>query len=89
MNIHFLITALLNHHTSSKREPVRLEKKTELTTFEMVCHKICPYVIIICLLILGVLLFLVLVKKTPIGKLFSTFVIMNVILYQNHISRKI
>lgn len=69
MNLHFLITALLNHHTSSKREPVRLEKKTELTTFEMVCHKICPYVIIICLLILGVLLFLALAKY---GHILST-----------------
>ena len=69
MNLHFLITALLNHHTSSKREPVRLEKKTELTTFEMVWHKICPYVIIICLLILGVLLFLALVKY---GHILST-----------------
>ena len=69
MNLHFLITALLNHHTSSKREPVRLEKKTELTTFEMVCHKICPYIIIICLLILGVLLLVALAKY---GHVFST-----------------
>ena len=69
MNLHFLITALLNHYTSSKREPVRLEKKTELTTFEMVCHKICPYVIIICLIVLCILLFLALAKY---GHVFST-----------------
>ena len=69
MNLHFLITALLNHHTSSKREPVRLEKKTELTTFEMVCHKICPYIIIACVIILCVLLFVALAKY---GHILST-----------------
>ena len=71
MNIFMTIFSLLNslNLSSSKEEPVRLEKKEPITTFEMVCHKICPYVIIICLLILGVLLFLALAKY---GHILST-----------------
>ena len=71
MNIFMTIFSLLNslNLSSSKEEPVRLEKKEPITTFEMVCHKICPYIIIICLLILGVLLFLALAKY---GHVFST-----------------
>ena len=64
MNIFMTICSLnlLNLSQNSSKEPVRLQKKEELTTLDKVCHKICPYIIIICLLILGVLLFLALAK---------------------------
>ena len=71
MNIFMTIFSLLNslNLSSSKEEPVRLEKKEPITTFEMVCHKICPYVIIICLIVLCILLFVALAKY---GHILST-----------------
>lgn len=71
MNIFMTIYSLINllNLSSSKEEPVRLEKKEPITTFEMVCHKACPYVIIICLIVLCILLFLALARY---GHVFST-----------------
>ena len=65
-----LFHVLLNNLSQSKtsKGPVRLEK-VEKSTFEKTCEKICPYVIIIGIIIICVLLFVALVKY---GHAFST-----------------
>ena len=62
MNIFlFLMTIFSQFNLSSGDAPARLDKKTE-NKFQEFCRWICPYVIILCLIILSVLLFIALVK---------------------------
>lgn len=69
MNIFlFLMTIFSQFNTSSRDTPARLNKK-ENTSFQEYCRKICPYVIITCVIILTVLLFIALLKY---GHAFST-----------------
>ena len=65
---HVLLSNLSQFKTS-KVEPARLSKRVEKSTFEQFCNKICPYVIIIGIIIICVLLFVALVKY---GHAFST-----------------
>ena len=58
----------LSQSKTSKVEPARL-RKVEKSTFEKTCERICPYVIIIGIIIICVLLFVALVKY---GHMFST-----------------
>ena len=65
---HVLLSNLSQFKTS-KVEPARLSKRVEKSTFEKTCERICPYVIIIGIIIISVLLFVALVKY---GYMFST-----------------
>ena len=65
---HVLLSNLSQFKTS-KVEPARLSKKVEKSTFEKTCERICPYVIIIGIIIISALLFVALVKY---GHMFST-----------------
>ena len=65
---HVLLSNLSQFKTS-KVEPARLSKRVEKSTFEKTCERICPYVIIIGIIIICVLLFVALVKY---GHMFST-----------------
>ena len=58
---HVLLSNLSQFKTS-KVEPARLSKKVEKSAFEKTCERICPYVIIIGIIIICVLLFVALVK---------------------------
>ena len=58
---HVLLSNLSQFKTS-KVEPARLSKRVEKSTFEQFCERICPYVIIIGIIIICVLLFVALVK---------------------------
>ena len=59
---HFLIYALITSlKQSSSNHPARLQKK-ENSSVESFCKKACPYILIISLFILGILLFVALVK---------------------------
>lgn len=57
---HILLSNNFSRSTS-KVEPARLQK-VEKSTFEKTCERICPYVIIIGIIIICVLLFVALVK---------------------------
>ena len=65
---HILLSNNFSRSTS-KVEPARLSKRVEKSTFEKTCERICPYVIIIGIIIICVLLFVALVKY---GHAFST-----------------
>ena len=54
---------------SSKVEPARLDKKNEKISFDLICRKICPYVLFFALALLTVLVIVILVKY---GFMFST-----------------
>ena len=58
---HVLLSNLSQFKTS-KVEPARLSKRVEKSTFEKTCERICPYVIIIGIIVICVLLFVALVK---------------------------
>ena len=58
---HVLLSNLSQFKTS-KVEPARLSKRVEKSTFEQFCERICPYVIIIGIIVICVLLFVALVK---------------------------
>ena len=67
---HFLIYALITSlKQSSNNNPARLHKQEKGTSLNQFCRKICPYVIIACVIIICVLLFIALVKY---GHTFST-----------------
>ena len=57
-----LFISFLNFVLFSPSSKVRLEKVERKSRFEQVCDRACPYIILACLIILGVLLFIVLVK---------------------------
>ena len=61
--------SLFTEQASSKNEPVRLEKKQDSIQLDPICRRICPYVILACVIILCVLLFVALVRY---GHVFST-----------------
>jgi len=65
---HILLSNNFSRSTS-KVEPARLSKRVEKSTFEKTCERICPYVIIIGIIVICVLLFVALVKY---GHAFST-----------------
>lgn len=65
----FLILISLFNLNTSKSEPVRLQKKEDSIQLDSICRKICPYVLIACVIIISVLLFVVLVRY---GHAFST-----------------
>lgn len=50
-------------------DPIRLEKQNEKTTFENLCEKACPYVLLIALALFTILILIILVKY---GHAFST-----------------
>ena len=58
---HVLLSNLSQFKTS-KVEPARLSKRVEKSTFEKTCERMCPYIIIIGIIIICVLLFVALVK---------------------------
>ena len=58
---HVLLSNLSQFKTS-KVEPARLSKRVEKSTFEQFCDKICPYVLLFALVIIGILLLVILVK---------------------------
>lgn len=61
--------SLFTEQASSKKEPVRLEKKQDSIQLDSICRRICPYVLLACVIILCVLLFVALVRY---GHVFST-----------------
>jgi len=56
------IIFILITQNNSNSNPVRLEKKESKSKFEVFCERICPYVIIACVIIICALLFVALVK---------------------------
>ena len=67
--LHFMLTTLLSENISPRQnQPARLEKRKE-NTFITLLNKACPYIILACLIIFGILLFVALVKN---GHVFST-----------------
>ena len=56
------IFSLFTGQTSSKKEPVRLEKKENYSKFDEVCRKLCPYILVACIVIISVLLVFALAK---------------------------
>jgi hypothetical protein len=49
--------------TQSSKEPARLDKiENRNTSFQILCKRACPYVLLICMIILVILLFVVLVR---------------------------
>lgn len=56
------ILSLFTGQTSSKKEPVRLEKKENYSKFDEVCRKLCPYILVACIVIISVLLVFALAK---------------------------
>lgn len=72
MNITTLIItiySLFNLNASKESEPVRLQKKEKHSEFDEVCRKLCPYVLVACIVIISVLIVFVLAKY---GYMFST-----------------
>ena len=68
MKFLILLFSLINSQTTSNN-PARLHKQEKGTSLNQFCRKICPYVIIACVIIICVLLFIALVKY---GHTFST-----------------
>ena len=65
-----ILSLFTGQTTSKKSEPVRLAKKENCSIqLDSVCRKICPYVLVACVIIISVLLFVVLVRY---GHVFST-----------------
>lgn len=56
-----LFHILSNFSQSSSKEPARLAK-VEKSTFEQTCDKLCPYVVVVGLIIVLGLFFIILVK---------------------------
>lgn len=67
MNIFLFLISQFNTNNSSN--PVRLDKKETKTSFETYIRKACPYVLLVCTIILVILVFIALVKY---GHSFST-----------------
>ena len=58
---HVLLSNLSQFKTS-KVEPARLSKRVEKSTFEQFCDKVCPYMVVVGLIIVLGLFFIILVK---------------------------
>ena len=59
---HILLSNNFSRSNPSKVEPARLSKRVEKSPFEKTCERICPYAIIIGIIVICVLLFVALVK---------------------------
>ena len=51
-----------NSAALSLTNPIQLEKVETKSSFEKTCEKVCPYILLVCMIILCVLLFIALVK---------------------------
>ena len=58
----FLILISLFNLNNTSKEPVRLEKKENYSKFDEVCRKLCPYLLVACIVIISVLLVFALAK---------------------------
>ena len=57
-----ILSLFTGQTTSKKSEPVRLQKKENYSKFDEVCRKLCPYLLVACIVIISVLLVFALAK---------------------------
>jgi len=62
IKLFLILISLFNLNNPSKSEPVRLEKKENYSKFDEVCRKLCPYILVACIVIISVLLVFALAK---------------------------
>ena len=62
IKLFLMLISLFNLNNTSKSEPVRLEKKENYSKFDEVCRKLCPYILVACIVIISVLLVFALAK---------------------------
>lgn len=69
MQIVMIFILIFSQFNTKKTSNVARLDKVEKSPFEQTCEKVCPYIILTCIIILCVLLFIALVKH---GHTFST-----------------
>ena len=64
-----IFLSIFSRFNTQSSNVARLDKKVPKSPFDEFCEKVCPYIILACIIILCVLLFIALVKH---GHTFST-----------------